>query len=82
MHSWVSNIDGFSSSEWTNAIQASISSMANHGTGGRNNGNSRCKNVVCRENNIITSLTHIREACPNTERLQNTTQPQCSFNYS
>lgn len=32
-NSWISNKEGLSSSEWSNAIKASMSSMANRGTG-------------------------------------------------
>jgi len=71
-NAWVSNKGGLSSSEWTNAIKASINSMSNRGTGGRSVGGScHCRNEVCNENNIVQSLPHIRGSCPKTELLRN-----------
>ncbi|KAI5692677.1 hypothetical protein M8J75_007109, partial [Diaphorina citri] len=49
---WVSNKQGLTSSDWTNAIKLSMNSMANRGTGGRSRGNRLCRIPICSENNL------------------------------
>lgn len=68
---WVSNKQGLTSSEWTNAIKLSMNSMANRGTGGRSRGNRHCRHPVCNENNLIETIPHIRGVCPKSELLRN-----------
>lgn len=60
------------SSEWFNAIRTSINSMTNRGTDGRSVDGSRYNRFqICSENKIIKNPPHIRDACPNTELLRN-----------
>lgn len=68
---WVSNKQGLTSSEWTNALKLSMNSMANRATGGRSQGNRRCRNPTCSENNLIETIPHIRGICPRSELLRN-----------
>ncbi|VVC34188.1 Hypothetical protein CINCED_3A013469 [Cinara cedri] len=51
-NSWVSNKRGLSSSEWSNAIKASMNSKANRGTFRDGVDGSRYRFQICSENNI------------------------------
>ncbi|KAI5730354.1 hypothetical protein M8J76_012727 [Diaphorina citri] len=68
---WVSNKQGLTSSDWTNAIKLSMNSMANRGTGGRSRGNRLCRIPICSENNLVETIPHIRGVCPKSELLRN-----------
>lgn len=70
-NSWVGKKGALSSSEWTNAIKASMNSMANRATGGRSVGSRRCRVPTCSENETTETLPHIRGSCPKTELLRN-----------
>ncbi|KAL1455693.1 hypothetical protein WDU94_009770 [Cyamophila willieti] len=68
---WVSNKEGLTSSEWTNAIKLSMNSMSNRATGGRSAGNPLCRNPTCREMKLMETIPHIRGVCPRSENLRN-----------